>query len=174
MSADSVGGVARLVDDWPEEAGGLARNDSGDSVRGDDVGPEATSMKKTNSKQTVAAMRKNLVNKTPGAPGGVSDLWQRKYLKCGDFGSVARKSAGAQLAPAPSTYNYEGVCYSRVQKLTLKKACPVLGLFFWQAEPPLILPKLALSTLVSGSQICTRLRILKNSILSSAPTRSLK
>ncbi len=91
MSADSVGGVARLVDDWPEEAGGLARNDSGDSVRGDDVGPEATSMKKTNSKQTVAAMRKNLVNKTPGAPGGVSDLWQRKYLKCGDFGSVARK-----------------------------------------------------------------------------------
>ncbi|OLB36181.1 MAG: hypothetical protein AUH11_12165 [Acidobacteria bacterium 13_2_20CM_57_17] len=85
-----MGGVARLVDDWPEAAGGLARN-GGDSGRGDDVRPEATSMVKTSSKQAVAAMRKNLVNKTPGAPGGVWDLWQRNDLKCGHFGSVARK-----------------------------------------------------------------------------------
>ncbi len=83
-----------------------------------------------------------------------------------------KQSRGPKSPGFLDRYRDDGA--SLVQKLILKKACPVLGLFFWQTEPPLILPKLLLSTFVSGSQICIRLSTLKNSILSSAPTRSLK
>ena len=88
-SADFVEGLAGLVDDCAEEAGGLAK-DSDDSVRGD-VCPQATSINKTKRKQTVAAIQKDLVNKIRRPPGRTSQVSQGQDLKRGDFGSVAGK-----------------------------------------------------------------------------------
>src|SRR6267154_3664347 len=64
---------------------------------------------------------------------------------------------------------------AQAQKLTLKKAWPVRGELPWQTEPPLIMPKFASSTLFAPrSQTRRRLRMLANSILISALTRSPK
>lgn len=68
---DSVGDAAGAVDDWPEQAGGLARN-GWDSGRSDGVCPEATPRERISSDQTVAAMQKDFVNKTRRPPAAVS------------------------------------------------------------------------------------------------------
>lgn len=68
---DSVGDAAGPVDDWPEGESDLARNDGGDSGRGDSVCPGATALGRNSSDPTVAAMQKDLVNKIRRPPGGV-------------------------------------------------------------------------------------------------------
>jgi hypothetical protein len=75
--------VAGLIDDWPEAAGGLARNDGGDLVGDDCECPDATPLKTIRSKQTMAATeeKENLVSETWGHPGGVSDVWHEKDLE---------------------------------------------------------------------------------------------
>ncbi len=72
--------MAGLIDDWPEAAGTLARDDSGDSVPGDGGRPDATALKGISSDQRVAAMQKDLVNERRCPPGGVLDVWQGKDL----------------------------------------------------------------------------------------------
>ncbi len=71
-----------LIDAWPGEADGLARDDGGNSLRGTGVCPDATLTKRISSKQAVAATekKKNLVNQRQAPPGGVPDVWQGKDL----------------------------------------------------------------------------------------------
>jgi hypothetical protein len=82
-SPDSEGAVAGLIEDWPEAAGGLARNDGADLVGDDCECPDATLTKRISSKQTMAATeeKENLVSKTWGHPGGVPDVWHEKDLE---------------------------------------------------------------------------------------------
>ena len=105
--ADSVGVVAGLVDDWLEEAGGLAESDARGSGRGDGACPEVTSMKKYSSKQALAARQENedIVNKMGETPGGASD-GQEKDLQTSDLGSVAGKSVKGEF---PGCVANEGV-----------------------------------------------------------------